>query len=178
VTAIEGINKKQPLLRRALRARSNFVISRAMDFLINNSSSKAHLSIVILMLVVSLSIITILFALLFNLSGWLNLVEQAGYYIGCVGFGEIARVIAKSKLSDGKRYKSILTTAIAGASTALVISILLVLKWGYHIYSVGISLIVGTCFYLFMAWLFKLQDKHQKALNNKSVVDAKDAQHN
>ncbi len=143
------------------------MISRVVKYMLHNSSSEMHVSVVIVSCVAIFVALISLLNLIFEPASWHSSLKLGGYCIGSVGFGELARLIVKSKLDNSMRYKSMCTTAIAGGATGLLYSSLLALKGSTHIYGIAVSVLVGVCFYSFMAHLFQLHLKHDRALNKK-----------
>jgi len=76
--------------------------------------------------------------------------ELSGYFIGCIGSGELARGFAKLKLPSTHNAGSHLTNAIAGATTIGTFWTCVVLKWHHEFWTISVAFIVGAFFYLLL----------------------------
>ena len=97
---------------------------------------------------------------LFPLIGWeynINF-ELSGYFIGCIGTGELARGFSKLTLPEKHNTGSHLTNAIAGSMTVGIFWFCMVLKWQHELWTIPIAFIVGGFFYILLEFARKFDD--------------------
>ena len=85
--------------------------------------------------------------------------ELAGYFVGCIGAGELARGIAKLTLSGQHRSGSLLTNSIAGSVCIGVFWTFMVFKWQYELWGIPVAFLVGAIFYLLLNIAQKIDNK-------------------
>jgi hypothetical protein len=81
-------------------------------------------------------------------------------FIGCIGFGELARGLAKIVLGSISWKMSLITTAISGAFCVGMFWVLMVFKWSHNSFKdVPLAALVGAVFYLVLAGAFMLENR-------------------
>ncbi|QSX35608.1 hypothetical protein [Shewanella sedimentimangrovi] len=86
--------------------------------------------------------------------------ELAGYFVGCIGTGELVRGFTKIYLVKSEKLKPVLGSALAGASLGFVFGFLIMLKWReFGAESLVLWALGGAAFYLLLHWLLYLEAK-------------------
>jgi hypothetical protein len=85
--------------------------------------------------------------------------EMCGYFIGCIGAGELARGVCKLYCPPVNLLKYYLAVSVAGFVTVSVFWVFMVFKWGHPISSIPIAGVVGSATYIVLAWLLILEGR-------------------
>jgi hypothetical protein len=126
----------------------------------SNTRQELHSALTVLVFASAYGIGFLLLWFLFPLVGWefnINF-ELSGYFIGCIGAGELARGFAKLKLPSKHSLGSHLTNAIAGAITIGSFWSCMVLKWQHELWTIPIAFIVGSLFYILLEFARRFDD--------------------
>ena len=123
-----------------------------IKYLYSQTRHEFHSSMTVLVFASGYGVMYACFWLLFPLIGWeFNIdFELSGYFIGCIGSGELARGFSKLKLPVKHNSGSHLTNAIAGATTVGIFWFCIALKWQHELWTIPIAFIVGGAFYILL----------------------------
>ncbi|KPM74747.1 MULTISPECIES: hypothetical protein [unclassified Pseudoalteromonas] len=121
-----------------------------IKYLYSQTRQELHSALTVLVFAAAYGIGFLFLWLIFPLFGWQFNVnfELSGYFIGCIGSGELARGIAKFTLPIKHSKGSHVTNAIAGATTVGLFWLCVTLKWNHELWTVPIAFIVGGFFYI------------------------------
>lgn len=132
--------------------------TRIIAFLYRNTRPELHSALLVLVYAGTYAVGFAGLALVFPLVGWqfnINF-ELSGYFIGCIGAGELARALSKTQSNS-----SFLSTGIAGATTVGIFWLLMVFKWGHPMWGVPVAATSGALLYLLLGWLQALEQRKQ-----------------
>ena len=134
------------------RVECNKMFGTLIRYLYSNTRQELHSTLTVLVFSSAYGFGFLLLWFLFPLVGWefnINF-ELSGYFIGCIGIGELARGFAKLKLPNTHNAGSHLTNAIAGAATIGTFWSCIVLKWQHEFWTIPVAFIAGALFYILL----------------------------
>lgn len=88
--------------------------------------------------------------------------ELVGYFVGCIGAGELARGFTKMVQQNSYQNHSHLPNLNAGSVCIGSFWLCMVLKWSHQLWSIPIGFIVGALFYALLAWAQEFDRKFWK----------------
>jgi cyanate permease len=136
------------------------MFGKLLRYLYEQTRYELHSALTVLVFASAYGIGFLCLWILFPVIGWefsINF-ELSGYFIGCIGTGELARGLAKSTLSKKHKKGSHLTNAIAGATTIGTFWFCIALKWQHEIWTIPIAFIVGGLFYTLLEFARRFDD--------------------
>jgi hypothetical protein len=131
-----------------------------IKYLYSQTRHEFHSALTVLVFASGYGVMYACFWFLFPLIGWeFNLdFELSGYFIGCIGSGELARGFSKLKLPIKHNAGSHLTNAIAGAITIGTFWFCMILKWQHEFWTLPIAFIAGGSFYILLEFARRFDD--------------------
>ena len=140
------------------------LFKKATVYLFKNSRPEFHGAAMVLIYALVYWVLFLAAVIVLRIFDWRFIInyELAGYFVGCIGTGELARGFTKIYLIKSEKYKRIVGSANAGATLGFIFSLLMFFKWqNYIVESLILWALGGAIFYLLLHWLLFLEARKQ-----------------
>ena len=135
--------------------------SKIIKYLLENTRKELHGAVFVIIYGGSYLVSFLGLKFAFNLFGYTFQInyELGGYFVGCIGAGELARGVTKLYLAPSKVWKYYISASVAGFVTVSIFWIFMILKWGNPASSIPVAGASGALFYSLIAWLLILESR-------------------